>query len=158
MWRVWREAADVGSRSFRCHPLEIGLCEKYKVEVVISNLIDEESCEGKNRGESERGKGGGECEGKRRAVWLGEKITRSLAPFPSIYLLIVCRLARISRDGSCFLELTTRFLLSAPASCCEPQGLLVSWCACPVAAKSLNNHRHANKCHTKAAKRASIFG
>ena len=68
IWRAWREAADVGSRSFRCHPLEIGLCEKYKVEVVISNLIDEESCEGKNRGESERGKGAGECQGKRRAV------------------------------------------------------------------------------------------
>lgn len=144
IWWAWREAADVGSRSFRCHPLEIGLCEKYKVEVVISNLIDEESCEGKNRGESERGKGGGECQGKRRAV-VKRKDNAESSAISINYLLIVCRLARISRDGSCFLELTTSFLLSAPASSREPQGLLVSWCACPVTAKSLNNHRHANK-------------
>ena len=83
IWRAWRGAADVGSRSFRCHPLEIGLCEKYKVEVVISNLIDEESCEGKNRGESERGKGGVSAR-ENEGLWLREKITRSLAPFPSI--------------------------------------------------------------------------
>ena len=101
--------------------------------------VAKEKIEGKAK--EERGEGSAR---ENEGLWLREDNAESSA-ISINYLLIVCRLARISRDGSCFLELTTRFLLSAPASCCEPQGLLVSWCACPVAAKSLNNHRHANK-------------